>query len=255
MELLLTKILTALVLPPGSNLLLCVLGLLLMLRWRRLGTALVAVGVLSLVVLSLPVVGGGLQRALPAYPALSSADLKRHDVGAIVVLAGGRYANAPEYGADTIGSISLVRVRYAARLYRQTGLPVLVSGGTVFGGGSTVSEASLMKEALEEDFHVPVTWIEERSRNTAENAAYSATILRAAGVRTFFLITDANHMVRAVEAFRRDGLDPVPAPTEFVTVSHNAPAIFGWLPTAGALGETSSALYEYLGLAWYRLRY
>ena len=39
-----------------------------------------------------------------------------------------------------------------------------------------------MSRALQEDFGVPVRWREERSRNTFENALFSAEMLRQAGV-------------------------------------------------------------------------
>ncbi|MBK7593641.1 MAG: YdcF family protein, partial [Betaproteobacteria bacterium] len=66
---------------------------------------------------------------------------------AIVIPGGGVRRNAPEYGGDTLGRLTLERVRYGARLAKQTGLPLLVTGGSVT--GNTVPEAVLMKEALE----------------------------------------------------------------------------------------------------------
>ncbi len=46
-----------------------------------------------------------------------------------MVLGGGRYRDAPEYGNDTVGEYTLVRLRYAAKLHRETGFPLLVTGG------------------------------------------------------------------------------------------------------------------------------
>ena len=65
-----------------------------------------------------------------AQRALAGEEAQR--AGAIVVLGGGRYDEAPEYGDDTISLAGLRRVRYAAVLQRRTGLPVLVSGGSVY---------------------------------------------------------------------------------------------------------------------------
>ena len=59
---------------------------------------------------------------------------------------------------------------------RQTGLPILATGGSVM--GNTVPEAVLMKEALELEYGVKVRWVEDRSRNTLENALYSAANAR-----------------------------------------------------------------------------
>ena len=52
---------------------------------------------------------------------------------AIVILGGGVRRNAPEYGGDTVGRLTLDRVRYGAFVARATGLPVLVTGGVVRG--------------------------------------------------------------------------------------------------------------------------
>ena len=59
-------------------------------------------------------------------------------------------------GSGASPAESLERVRYAARLHRDTGLPLLVTGGRLF--GETGDEATLMKQALTEDFTVPVAF-------------------------------------------------------------------------------------------------
>lgn len=82
---------------------------------------------------------------------------------AIVILGGGVRRHAPEFGGETLGRLTLERVRYGARVARETRLPLLVTGGALFGGST---EAALMKRALEEEFNVAVRWTEERSRDT-----------------------------------------------------------------------------------------
>jgi len=254
-EFLLTKTLTALFLPPGLNLTLALLGGLVLRRWRRLGTGLLVLAFVSLYALSMPVVGGALLAGLETYPPLSDQDLRRRDVGAIVVLAGGRYSNAPEYGGDdTVSGSTLKRVRYGARLYRQTSLPLLLTGGSPL--GEDLSLAFLMKEALVDDFRVPVVWTEESSRNTRENAEYTRALLEKDGIRRFYLVTHAWHMPRAMAAFQALGLEPIPAPTVFSSTSSAGQGLFlGWLPDVNALYQSRMALHEYLGRIWYRLRY
>jgi len=50
---------------------------------------------------------------------------------AIVVLGGGTRRNAPEYGGDTLGALTLERLRYGTVVARVTHLPMLLSGGAV----------------------------------------------------------------------------------------------------------------------------
>jgi uncharacterized SAM-binding protein YcdF (DUF218 family) len=109
-----------------------------------------------------------------------------------------------------------------------------------------------MAEALREDFGVPVKWIEGRSRDTGENAAYSAALLRADGVKRILLVTDAMHMPRARAAFERAGLDVVSAPTVFF--GNQARSLSSWMPSAEGMRRSWYAIYELLGLAWYRVR-
>jgi len=254
-EFLLVKVASALAEPPGLILALAALGGLVRLRWRRVGTALVVASLAALYLLSTPVVADALLSGLQPYPALEMGRLKRGDAGAIVVLAGGRYSNAPEYGGDdTVSDYTLERLRYGARLYRETGLPLLLTGGSPL--DEDYSLAFLMKESLVDDFRVPVVWTEEHSRTTWENAEYSKGILDRDGIHRVYLVTHAWHMPRAVAAFRDVGLDPIPAPTGFVTPSSAKRGRFlALLPSARALELSALAVHEYLGLIWYRLRH
>jgi uncharacterized SAM-binding protein YcdF (DUF218 family) len=249
-ELVLTKTLGALLLPPAVNLLLVLAGALLRRARPRVSLVLVSAGWLSLLAFSLPAVSYTLNAGLQREPALPLAGAP--PAQAIVVLGGGRYAGAPEYGGDTVSERALSRVRYAAYLQRRSGLPILVSGGAVYEEGP--AEALLLKGVLEDELRVPVTWTEATSRTTEENAVLSAPLLRERGISRFYLVTEASHMGRALAAFRRQGLDPVPAPTRFATRG-GGPAVFAWLPAARALAGSSEALYAYLAEAWYRLRY
>src|SRR5439155_17109916 len=93
---------------------------------------------------------------------------------------------------DSLGPLSVERVVYAAEAFRRLHLPVAVSGGRVLGSDATVG--GLMKEALERDFAVPVTWNEDRSRTTQENALFTARLLRAEGIAAVVLVSNTWHL-------------------------------------------------------------
>lgn len=250
-----SKALGLLLTPPALLILVALLGLLLQLRGRRLGLVLVALALGALAALSAPRVGIALMRGLEAeVQALAFEDLPEHGEGiAIVVLGGGREAEAPEYGADTVSVSTLQRLRYAARLHRATGWPVLVAGGTVFGAARP--EAELMREALVQDFGVTPRWVESRSRTTYENAVYARAILEAERIATVYLVTHAWHMPRARWSFEAAGVRAIPAPTGFHRPEPDLPAILAWLPSGDGLRLSSRAWGERLGLAWYRWRH
>lgn len=253
MEILVTRGIEAWLLPPGGILLLALVGLLLLRQGQRRGaTALAALALLGLYALSIPVTARSLMGLLEIYPAL--ATLPANDAQAIVVLGSGRYADAPEYAGDTLSKGGLERLRYAARLHRRTGLPLLLSGGDPFFSG--VSEAALMKQALADDFRIEGAWLEQRSRSTAENARLTQALLNPLGINRVYLVTHAWHMPRAVRSFRRAGLQVIAAPTGFLSLpSEESPGVLDWLPRAAALETSSRVLHELLGMLWYSLRH
>ena len=241
-------IVNAFVTPPGALLVLMAAGFLL-LRRRPLGWMLTLAGFGLLTALSLPIVADALARHLEKIPALTRVP---GNAQAIVVLAAGRYRHAPEYGGqDTVGPDTLVRLRYAAHLYREHPLPILVSGGAPFGG---VSDAALMRRVLVHAFHVPVRFLETQSRTTAQNARFSARILREAHIRRILLVTQAWHMPRAAALFRSQQLIVIPAPTGFATTSHRNRTLLGVLPSAHALAVSALVFHEEVGMAWMHIR-
>ena len=74
-----------------------------------------------------------LAQSLEQYPALSIEQLGDTEVDAIIILSARQNQYAPEFGEPVSGEEQLVRIRYGAFLQKETGLPVLVSGGSVRG--------------------------------------------------------------------------------------------------------------------------
>lgn len=260
METILVHALKGLVLPPISLLLLALVAVARLCfggpspRTRRMALVILSLALLGLLGLSLPVVSQRLATGLESqYPALAPGAPVPDGPQAIVVLGAGLYFNPPEYAEDSPTGTLLIRLRYAAHLQARTGLPVLVSGGSVFAQGE--AEAAIMRRVLEQELHTPVRWLEGRSRNTAENAFETAAVLRPEHIERVLVVTHALHIPRAMACFRRAGLKPIAAPTRFVSRPNARPALLDWLPNAAALELSNQALHEYLGLYWYRLRY
>lgn len=243
--------------PPGLIIALALLGFLIHIRWALFGNFVVFSSVAALLILSLPFTGQELMRGIESRFApldLSAAREPGPAPGAIVVLGGGRYTDAPEFGMDdSVNKITLERLRYAVYLHRATKLPILVSGGKPF--GEEKSEAELMQATLTRDFQTPARWVEGKSATTYENAKYSKDILSAAGIRRVYLVTQAWHMPRAVWAFENAGIDAVPAPMGFTTLDKPERETLGYFPSAHGLQLSSTALRERLGLLWYKRKY
>ncbi|HTY49675.1 MAG TPA: YdcF family protein [Steroidobacteraceae bacterium] len=238
------QLLKNLVLPPTGPLLLALAGLaLLPLRRARVAAmAMCAAGFGGLWLLSTPLVADTLVRAAERYPALDLG--KPVDAQAIVILGGGVRVDAPEYGRSAPGATTLERLVYGARVARITGLPVLVSGSRY--------EAASMTDTLQQDLGVNARWVENRSRDTHQNALFSAAILARAGIRKVILVTSAAHMARSVTEFELAGLRVVPAPAAMWTRRDRG--VLAFIPNADALVRSQRACYEALGLAVQALR-
>ncbi|TAN78723.1 MAG: YdcF family protein [Gallionella sp.] len=244
-----TNFIAAFLLPPLSLLLVFALGIFLLYRRRKFAKPLLLIAFGLFWVASTPYVTDGALHLLEKRTAAPGKQLR--DADAIVILGGGTYFGAPEYaGQDTVNWLTLTRLRYGAKLQRETGKPVLVTGGKPLGG--SLSEAQQMRAALEQDFRVPVRWTEDASDNTFENARYSFQILQQAGIKRIYLVTHAWHMPRSANVFRSAGFEVVEAPTAFTT--RNQTDLFTFLPNAKSLYNSYFFAHEVIGLLWYRVR-
>jgi uncharacterized SAM-binding protein YcdF (DUF218 family) len=237
----------ALLLPPGCLLVIALIGAVAAPWWPRLGRSLIALSLLLLYTLSTPYVTDRLLKALEPVPADPLADRSGQ---AIVVLGGGAYFAAPEYGRDTVSTLTVVRLHYAAHLYRELKAPILLTGGAPRGNAG--SEAEMMERVLATDFRIPVQWLEKESHNTLENARLTYRMLGPAGIRRIYLVTNAWHMPRARFAFERAGFSVIPAATGFTTRLHVT--VVDFMPSASALSSSSWFFHELIGIGWYHLR-
>lgn len=250
MTLVIKKIIAAFLLPPGCLVLLLVGCALFQLKRRRAGIALCfIIPALLMWTLSSAHVSELLFQALeqglsiPAHP--------KGDV--IVLLGGGLHDRVPDLSGSGAPSENMIpRIVTAVRLQRRMGVPVLISGGSVYGNRS--SEAPVVRRFMI-DLGVPSDkiLIEDKSRDTMENARFSKGILLREGFKKPLLVTSAYHMRRSIEAFRKSGIEVIPVPSSFHTAPGRTSVWADWLPDSGALESTSTALREYLGLIFYSL--
>ncbi len=242
----LTNLIAALLLPPFNLLLLLVVGMLALKRRPKLGRGLLVSGIALLWLSATPYFAEG---------ALHWLGKEVQPVGhasaeAIVILGGGSYFHPPEYAQDTVSRETLLRVRYGAMLHRQTGKPILVTGGAPLGNAG--SEGQQMQAVLQHEFQVPVRWTETTSRNTLENAQHSAQLLHAAGIKRIYLVSHAWHLPRAIPVFQQAGFEVIPAPTAYTTRYQTN--LLTFLPNTDALQKSKIFSHEIIGLIWYRLK-
>ncbi|MFT4648112.1 MAG: uncharacterized SAM-binding protein YcdF (DUF218 family) [Glaciecola sp.] len=242
-------ILSTAVLPPGLFFSMWCVGWLVKGRWPRIGRTLRFGAAALLLLASIPYLASGAIGSLQHDPAIQGP--LPAGVGAVVVLGGDFLPYAPEFQDGRVGALTLQRLRYGAHLVRESGLPVLVTAGKQ--REDDVSGGQAMALCLERDFGIRGAWVEDRATDTLENARLSARMLKAQGIDHIALVTTAWHMPRARLSFEETGLKVLAAPTAFRPPARMRLGSFK--PSTRALNDTFWASHEWLGMAWYKLRF
>jgi uncharacterized SAM-binding protein YcdF (DUF218 family) len=183
-------------------------------------------------------------------PVMSKADAPA--ATAIVVLGSGMEVHRSHGGVYSAPTREgALRVLEAARVYHVLGgVPIIATGGK---GSSQYSEAGLMAIQLEQ-LGVPADRIirEEQSTNTRDHATFVPPLLKTHGLGPFVLVTSQQHIARALGAFRKVGLDPVPStPQAFVS---RGGVLEDCLPSRVALALSESLIYDLIGRVYYKVR-
>jgi uncharacterized SAM-binding protein YcdF (DUF218 family) len=256
----LSKIIPPLLYPVGFSCLLLLLSLVLIRKqgWHKF---------LLITALFVLLLGGNrwvaysLVRSLE-WQYISSGEFPQEPV---IVLLGGSTHSAI-YPRQTVEvSSSGDRIFYSFWLYKQgKASHLLLSGGNIDWLSPDKQPAEDMAWMLE-SLGVPAEaiWLEKSSLNTYENALYSKQILDTKGIQRIILVTSAIHMPRSVKLFEKQGLDVIPAPTDFTVTQAGwdqlmhpslATLLANLIPAADNLNLTAKALKEYLGIFIYSLK-
>lgn len=260
MFLFLSKLLPLFLYPLGLACLLMVVALVMSWKRSRWGMLPIALGLIVLLLGSNSWVANGLVQSLE-WQQLPAKELPTAD--AIVVLGG---ATKPAFPPRPTVDLSEQgdRVFYGAQLYREGKAPVVIaSGGRIAWRGGGPSESADMAEILK-TLGVPASAIlqDPTSLNTYQNAVNVRQIIKTRGIRTILLVTSAMHMPRSLQIFRRQGIEAIPAPTDFLVTQQEIgepnssfqATLLSLLPDADRLDKTTRALKEYIGMVVYRLR-
>lgn len=246
------KVVGPLFFPVPLILVILILGLffLLITRRQRAGKILVLIGTTFLSFLSYDGVSEMILRPLEyRYPPVLSVQ-NIQNVKWIVVLGGGHTSDPQLPVTSQLSEGSLARLVEGIRLHRD--LPqtkLILSGGVIF---DPVCNAKLLAEtALAIGMKKEDLILEEISKDTEEQARLIQQIVSK---DRFILVTSASHMPRTMAFFRKLGMDPVPAPTEHLVKERVAISPGRFYPSVGGLRKAERAFYEYLGLAWAKLR-
>ncbi|MEJ7616254.1 MAG: envelope biogenesis factor ElyC [Pyrinomonadaceae bacterium] len=257
---LIKKLFGALLFPVPLCLALFAVGLFLLwfTRWQRIGKAITTTGVLFFAILAFDLLPGALLWPLERqYPAFDVAfaevapreELARH-VKWIVVLGGGNVSDPEIPMTSQLASTSLARVVEGVRLKREfPQAKLLLSGARVFDPVAVAEAMSKVAQSLGVDQREIV--LDLVARDTEEEAAVIKSMV---GDDRFIMVTSASHMPRAMALFIKQGMQPIPAPTEHVFKRNQGASPADYAPGSGGIYKAERATYEYLGLLWAKLR-
>ncbi len=136
---------------------------------------------------------------------------------------------------------------------RHPGARILFSGGSgqLFYDGANEAETAARMFA---SFGIDPGRIEleDRSRNTVENATLSHAVAKPQAGERWLLVTSAYHMPRSVGCFRAAGFPVEAYPVDFRTRGW-ADATRPFASVGGGLRRVDIAVREWIGLAAYRV--
>ena len=248
----LKKLISAFLLPLPFGLLLILLGLLCVIfgAAKRLRIFCIFIGFLCIFLFSTnPVSNALLDKLQSQYAPLTVIPTQ---VDKVVVLGGGAGVNKNYPANITLGSASLSRLVEGIRLFHEVykhhaNARLILSGGRVyraaFSAGKMQNTAVMLGVARNRII------LENGSLDTHDEARYLQKIL---GNKPFILVTSAYHMPRAMAFFEELNMHPIAAPTQ-LTGAHSM-SIHAYIPNTINLMNSDTAIHEYLGMVWGRMR-
>ncbi len=229
-----------------------ILGLVLLwwTRRQKAGKVLVTVGTLMLLLLGNSRVSGSLlssleQRyhplALSSLPATTGAMKATY-----VVVLGSSYSPDPRVDLDShLSEDGLGRLVEGVRICRTLdGCKLILSGGPP-AAARTMGQIALSLGVRQQDII-----LEQNSRNTEQEARF---IQPTVGKTPFLLVTSASHMPRAMGLFRKLGMQPTAAPTDYLAKQGGPFVPDDIYPGIDGLHQAERTVYEYLGITWEKL--
>jgi uncharacterized SAM-binding protein YcdF (DUF218 family) len=242
-------LLQSFVLPPLNSVIIIIMGVGILKKKLDLGKIFILIGCITLYIQSTPFFVYTIA-AILEQPTITKLELNKTQ--AFVVLGGGIRTNAYEYPEKfTPNSFTLMRLQYTAFLAKQyPNIPIIVSGGIA--SANNHSEAQIMKNTLQNNFNIinPIL-IEEKSRNTKENAKYVSQMLKELNYNNIAVITQAYHSSRATALFKQYGVNVIAAPTDYMGHYARIITVGNFIPDAGTMADCSALLHEILGYLIY----
>ncbi len=243
-----TQIIMEFLSPPMLFIVLAVAGVLF--NRMKFGRMCLGLGLALLLASFIPGIGVVLSLPLLAtHDEWTAKDFQ--DARVIVVPSGGYYPDDVRFRP---GENSFERADLGLMLQKQTGLPLLLTGGRTFHPDAP-SEANVLRENLGLDAGSVI--LEEESLNSNEHTLNLERLFAERGLgNRIVLVTSAMHMTRVAAAFRARGFKVIPlSANDLVTdFMHQAHPLQYVVPSWRGIKIFRQAFYSYAGILSYWVR-
>ena len=237
-------------LPFSLSLLVLALVLLWFTRFQKSGRLLATLSLVIIALMGTRPVSYELARSLEqTYPPF---EVSQHpDIQAIVVLGNGHVSDPAVPERAWQNNISLTRTLEGVRLAQAYPQAELVFSGYV--SGDPLSNAEV-NARMATSLGIPRSRMTlfENNKDTHDEAVSISAHLKGKRVA---LVSSATHLPRAMALYRSQGLDAVPAPTDYTAKQSQEPQpLYSYLPKGRYLMYSEAAIHEWIGVWWARLR-
>jgi uncharacterized SAM-binding protein YcdF (DUF218 family) len=246
----LKKILSSLIMPLPALLIIGFAGLMLVMftRKRKTGCLIILTSYVTLFLASFQPVSSALLMPLERqYHAFLPVE---GNINYVLVLGSGHVVDDSLPPTSQISRTALMRLAEGIRINRMyPGSKLILSG---YAGGTNISHARMLaKVALSLGVAKSDIVLMESARDTWEEARQTAAYI---GESSLVLVTSANHMPRAMSEFKAAGLNPIPAPTNYLAHSQISQAWQKYTPSSKYLEQTEAYWHETMGHLWQYLK-
>ena len=176
---------------------------------------------------------------------------KHYDAG---ILLGGMYSfdkdNRGYFNGCSDRFIEINKL-YHTRVIRK----IIISGGSASILIKQPAEAdSLINEFVQSGVKTEDIVVEGHSRNTYENALYTKKLCDSLKLKPpYMLVTSAFHMPRAMKVFKKQNIDIIPYPSNYLTVPVQLTPDMYILPNFGLLNDWGTLIKEWIGIMAYTI--
>jgi len=244
------KFISALLLPLPIIFILFLSGLFLIwLNKKRTGRILLLIaGCLFLIVSTRPVpylLIGMLEKKYPVLNEIPAFDSSGQVY--ILVLAAGHADDESLPPNSQLSGGGLIRLTEGVRLHKKIPCSRLILSGPGGKEGYTQADA-LFRTALIMGLDSSSILLMNKAKNTAGEAREYKE--RFGTQHNLILVTSAIHMPRAMMTFRKEGINPVPAPTNFIIKHGSRKDPWRWMPSARYIEMMEGGVHEGMGILW-----